>query len=439
MLANQMADTALLQTPADLTLPRTGSTTARRILGTYLKWLTRELLQIPMGRFQAPVFDTFTDARSRLIGLLKTPKAGMVYASLRRPSISVLVRCLHRELWGDGDVKVLDQMLGELGALLWLELALADELPAGGVGLNHAPAVLYWAALGVTIERAADVSLGVREGELVLGNGPSEERVAFGELAAIGDGSEPERCAESVRIKRAHFPLTQGISLVAADNNPLSDQEAHPEKQGNAIDLGTRDASAWSRALGAAFATIELHYPELAEEMRLVMQSYHPVGYDAERHLSASYAEAIGAAYLSLHPDSMTLSEALIHEFCHNKINALFAADQLLENAFEPLFSSPVRPDPRPLYGVLLAVHAFVPVAELYRRMLESGAPASGKPAFRARYEQIVAKNLDGIATLRRHGKPTPTGAWCLAELFAWADAQSKPSVPPELAGAIPD
>ncbi|MCA9639184.1 MAG: hypothetical protein KC492_00785, partial [Myxococcales bacterium] len=189
----------------------------------------------------------------------------------------------------------------------------------------------------------------------------------------------------------------------------------------------------------AAFSTIESHYPELAQEMQLVMQSYHPVGYDPERHLSASYAEAIGAAYLSLHPDSMTLSEALIHEFCHNKINTLFAGDQLLENAFEPLFSSPVRPDPRPLYGVLLAVHAFVPVAELYRRMLEAGAAVSASPAFRARYEQIVAKNLDGIATLRTHASPTPTGAWCLAELFAWADAQHQPQVTPEVARAIPD
>ncbi|MCA9639354.1 MAG: hypothetical protein KC492_01640, partial [Myxococcales bacterium] len=215
-----MADTALLQTPADLTLPRAGSTTARRILGSYLKWLTRELVQIPMGRFQAPVFDNFTDARSRLLGLLKTPKAGMVYASLRRPSISVLIRCLHRELWGAGDVKVLDRMLGELGSLLWLELALADELPAGGVGLKHAPAVVYWAALGVSIERPEELALGVREGELVLGSGDSEERIAFADLAAIGTGTEAEREVGTARIRRVHFPLTQGIALVAADNNP---------------------------------------------------------------------------------------------------------------------------------------------------------------------------------------------------------------------------
>lgn len=434
-----MADVALLETPADLTLPRPGSTTARRILGAYLKWLARELAQIPMGRFAAPVFDSFTDARARLLGLLKTSKAGMVYASLRRPSISVLVRTLHRELWGAGDVGRLDGMLGELGSLLWLELALADELPAGGVGLKHSPERLYWAALGVVIERAPGMPCGVRDGELVIGAAGDERSIDFATLAEIGSGERPEQLEATVRIRRAHYPLTHGIDLVASDNNPLADQEAHPEKTGNAIDLGGRETVDWSAALGDAFATIELHYPELASEIRLVMQSYHPVGYDPERHLSASYAEAIGAAYVSLHPDRMTLAEALIHEFCHNKINALFARDLLLENAFEPLFSSPVRPDPRPLYGVLLAVHAFVPVAELYRRMIEAEAPEAQSPAFQARYQQIVAKDLDGIATLRQHAKPTPTGQWCLAELFDWADAQTQPRVSATLASAIPD
>ena len=40
-----------------------------------------------------------------------------------------------------------------------------------------------------------------------------------------------------------------------------------------------------------------------------------PVGWDEQRHLSASYQEAIGTVYLSLHPNPLTLAEALIHEF----------------------------------------------------------------------------------------------------------------------------
>src|SRR6185503_20664745 len=93
--------------------------------------------------------------------------------------------------------------------------------------------------------------------------------------------------------------------------------------------------------------------------------------------LSASYQEAIGTIYMTLHPSLMTMTEALIHEFSHNKINALFEIDDVLENAWSPLYASPVRPDPRPLHGVLLAVHAFLPVARLYEALIQAREPAA--------------------------------------------------------------
>src|SRR6185503_4671918 len=112
--------------------------------------------------------------------------------------------------------------------------------------------------------------------------------------------------------------------------------------------------------------------------------------------LSASYQEAIGTIYMTLHPSLMTMAEAVIHEFSHNKINALFELDDVLENAWAPLYTSPVRPDPRPLHGVLLAVHAFLPVARLYERMIEQGDPLAESSAFRGRYAAIRRINREG-------------------------------------------
>jgi HEXXH motif-containing protein len=414
----------MLDSPADLTLPRAGSTTARRILGGYLKVCARDLAQIPMGRFPAPLFDGFADARARFLGLLRGPKAGLVYATLRRPAVSVLIRCLHRELWGDGEVHRLDTMLRELTNLLWLELWLADELPSGGVQLSKDTERVYLVGLGLTIELAAGTRLGLMPAQLVFSPGTTTlDRSQLTTLASTPSDALPDVPAT---IQRVHFPISGGIALVTTDNNPLADQEAHPDKDGNTLDLGGRSAEEWATTLATGFDLVERYYPELAAEMQLVMHAYHPVGFHTERHLSASYAEAIGAAYVSLHPDQMTLTEAIVHEFCHNKINALFAQDALLKNAFEPLFSSPVRPDPRPLYGVLLAVHAFVPVAELYRRMLEADAAQAQAPGFSARHQAIIDKNLEGIATLLTNAETTPTGAWCLAELAEWRDAQHR-------------
>jgi HEXXH motif-containing protein len=81
--------------------------------------------------------------------------------------------------------------------------------------------------------------------------------------------------------------------------------------------------------------------------------------------------------------------------------------------------ASPVRPDPRPLRGVLLAVHAFLPVAALYAAMIEAGAPGSEHPDFRRRFDRIVAGNHDAAEVLRAHARPTALGAELLAEIHA--------------------
>ena len=160
------------------------------------------------------------------------------------------------------------------------------------------------------------------------------------------------------------------------------------------------------------------------------MQQLVPVGYDPEAHLSASYREAIGTIYLTLHPQPMTMTEALIHEFSHNKLNALFELDPVLDNAFWPLYASPVRPDPRPLHGVLLAAHAFVPVAEMYFRMIDQGAPETQTHGFDERLRQIVAKNHDALTVLEARGLEVPAkvrkvvlSCTDLAQLDAWVRA----------------
>jgi len=210
------------------------------------------------------------------------------------------------------------------------------------------------------------------------------------------------------------------ISLALEDNNPLSMYEAHPNKSGNRIDLGGRDAGTWCESLGDALDRIGRYLPDLRAEHDLFVQQFVPVGYDAEAHLSASYREAIGTIYLTLHPQPMTMTEAVIHEFSHNKINALFEIDDVLHNAYFPLYKSPVRPDPRPLHGVLLAVHAFIPVARLYEAMREANDPLAQHPGFESRFKQIVAGNHEGIEVLAAHGQPTPAGRAVLDELIRW-------------------
>lgn len=214
----------------------------------------------------------------------------------------------------------------------------------------------------------------------------------------------------------ASVPIAEGMHLALFDNNPLRMNEAHPDKQGNALSLGGKDAADWITALQEALALIEAFLPELRREMEMMLRLVVPVGYDEERHLSASFQEALGVVYLSLHPDPMTMAEALVHEFSHNKLNALFELNPLLENAFSPLYPSPVRPDPRPLHGILLAVHAFLPIEELYRRLRDARHEHCRSPRFERRFESICEGNRDGAAVLFEHAKATAVGQGVLDE-----------------------
>jgi HEXXH motif-containing protein len=231
----------------------------------------------------------------------------------------------------------------------------------------------------------------------------------------------PPRIVSLVARGPEHHVVEDDIVLSCVDNNPLAMHEDHPDKQGNAVDLGGRPVGEWLAALRESLAIVGRHLPDLRREMSLYVQQVVPVGFHEDKHLSASYREAIGTVYVSLHPNAMTMTEALVHEFQHNKLNALLEIDDVLENAHEPLYASPVRPDPRPLHGVLLAVHAFVPVARLYELMIEGGAPG-----LESRYRDVVRINREGTLVLLAHARPTPVGRGLLDELARW-DARFAP------------
>ena len=199
--------------------------------------------------------------------------------------------------------------------------------------------------------------------------------------------------------------LEHGGWLCMADTNPLAMQEAHPGKSGNKLDLGDTDIDSWVKCINDARARTALYGPQLAGEHSGILAGIVPVGTDADVSLSASYREAIGVAYLSLHPSSLTMTEAIVHETQHSKANLLSWSDPLVTNSGES-YPSPVRPDPRPLWGVLLAVHAFLPVALIHRGMCQAGDPLY-EPQ---RHREVLAINHDGMQIIRAHAKPTALG-----------------------------
>ncbi len=270
---------------------------------------------------------------------------------------------------------------------------------------------------------------------LAVALGASRDKVDFPDAPGV-----PEE-REGLRNSKAFYPLSRDLPrlcLSMVDSNPLSMFEAHPDKDGNAIDLGGHPAEEWCSSLGEALKLIEGTVPLWFSELRFGLERIVPVGYLPEAHLSASYREAPGTVYMTLHPNIVTLAEALIHETQHGKINAYSWIDQVLYNAHSTWTQSAVRPDLRPIWGVLLAVHAFVPVAAMHYAMAEANHPLASGDWFERRRAQVLKGNANGIATLREKADPTPVGKGILEALYA-LDAFLQDVAPPPPEGIDED
>lgn len=245
-------------------------------------------------------------------------------------------------------------------------------------------------------------------------------------LVANASGAEL-RLASGVEVRAEQLEVTPSFHAIPGldarlslhDANPLAMQEDHPDKRGNAIDLGDKSIDDWTRALGDATELIRIALPTLHAELPLTLRRIVPVGFEPERHLSASYREAPGLIYMTLHPSVLTLAEAIVHETQHGKLNLLSFFDAALTNGRTTWTTSPVRPDLRPLSGVLLAVHAFVPVAVLHLRLVELDHPIARTPEFHARRVQVLAGNERGLRIVHELGAPTPIGREVIAALDA--------------------
>ncbi len=368
----------------DYCVPTAGSQTFARVFTAAVRRVIGELLVLSPSAARG-------EERKRELARLAAEVAqagkrepGAIAAFARQPTIWALLRCLRAAA-----PEARDALAGELIATLALELAFA--------GLLREP-------LRVSSPPAEIVALGARR------------RMRLPARAAEVVIEPAGTVAGALAVDEPFHLVSGGMVLALADNNPMRMFEAHPDKQGNTIDLGGKPVEDWIASLRAALDIVGEHLPAFRAELDLVLRQLVPVGFFAESHLSASYQEAVGTVYLSLHPSPLTMAEALVHEVSHNKLNVLFEQDAVIENDPNETYTSPVRPDPRPIHGVLLAVHAFLPVERMYRNMLAAGA-APGEAELRRHVERVSELNRRGAEVLLRQGKPTPMGRAIFEEI----------------------
>ena len=140
--------------------------------------------------------------------------------------------------------------------------------------------------------------------------------------------------------------------FATVDHNPIAAFEAHPNKGGNHRRPRRPAGSGVDRRCSTRRSrSSRRSCPQTFAEMRLMLHEVVPVGYDDERHLSASYREAIGTMYLTLHPNVMTMTEAVVHEFQHNKFNVASVQRRLPRQRVPPALPEPDPPGSPPAVG----------------------------------------------------------------------------------------
>jgi HEXXH motif-containing protein len=369
---------------ADLTLPLApGAATLRRVLAGMTLAQAQALLRTAQAHDRG---------LARLLAQLDD--AGVLRALLLRPNVSVLAR-----VW-----LAVPEKRAELRDRLRAALAVEAAL----VGKLNEPVTI---ASGVTF---GIPRLGVR------GWADTAVPIEAATLAALAAQHESP-------VYLPLHPALPNARLALADDNPLPIFYDHPKRRGNVVSLGDQPEALWQEQLHFAVDHILHHLPALLDEMRLFLGHVIPVGFLAEDHQSASYPHALGTIYLTLHPRPMMMLEALIHEFQHNKLHALMQLGPVLAGDEDLRVASPVRPDPRPLRGVVLALHAFLPVADLYQRLREADDPLSHEHWFDARFAAIRQSNRAAWLTVQEHAQWTALSQGLGDELARLDAALSEP------------
>jgi len=91
---------------------------------------------------------------------------------------------------------------------------------------------------------------------------------------------------------------------------------------------------------------------------------------NARRLQIFSASHLSGVVFLSDTPDVVHLSQAIAHEFHHNELYMLMEVEELYDDSQSSRqFYSPWKPEPRPLWALLHALHTFAGIVDLAKRL----------------------------------------------------------------------
>ena len=228
------------------------------------------------------------------------------------------------------------------------------------------------------------------------GSGVRLERLGPRALAIHGGG-------RATRVDLAEVPAAWRLPRLAVAGEPslllmVSSPELYDAEHLPMLAPATPLAATLAATLAASLAAVRLADPALSEQMRALIGFYAPLAApEHKNHHSFSAPRLIGVIFLSEGYDDLRLAEAVVHEYHHNELSLLMEVEPLHQEVPGELYYSPWRRDPRPLYGLLQAIHVFTGVVDFYRRAEHTAALAAHRDGFHARRREICPELRLGL------------------------------------------
>lgn len=120
--------------------------------------------------------------------------------------------------------------------------------------------------------------------------------------------------------------------------------------------------------------------------------------------VSCSSPEVPGFIRISRSDAPLKLLEMVSHETAHLYLFRAEAAAPLIDPGSDAAFASPLRHEPRPLRGILLALHACAYIAAAYKEAERSGVGSlAGADGERERVLGLFEESRDIVASARAH------------------------------------
>lgn len=157
-------------------------------------------------------------------------------------------------------------------------------------------------------------------------------------------------------------------------------------------------------------------WPEMLDLYRHLVT--HVVWVESEEFWSSSSQVALGLLYVCP-KDDWSLAhfiETIVHETAHIELRLHQWLDPMITNS-EQRAPSPLRPDPRPLNGVLHSVFVLSRTTEALQRFADSVEDGVDREAALGLLSSFRRKFLDGLDTLAQHARWTEKGRDLFEEL----------------------